>query len=127
MQSAEKPPFIALYLDEDITYRLAEALREHGFDALAAYEVGNSEVPDQVHLEFATRQGRALVTCNAKDFSPLFDEWWETGRQHHGVIVSEQLAFGEMLRRLLDLLHQVTAEEMRNSYRNLAEFAESGR
>jgi len=58
---------------------------------------------------------------------PLFDEWWETGRQHHGIIVSEQLSFGEMLRRLLNLLHQVTAEEMRNSYKNLAEFAESGR
>jgi len=124
MQSSEKPSFIALYLDEDLTYKLAEALRERGFDAIAAYEVGNIEVSDQVHLEFAAGQGRALVTYNAKDFLPPFDRWWESGRQHYGVIVSEQLAFGEMLRRLVNLLQRVTVDEMRNNYKNLAEFAD---
>ena len=94
MRSVGKCLFIALYIDEDITYKLATVLRERGFDAVGAYEVGNIEVPDQVHLEFAASQGRVLLTCNAKDFSPLFDEWWGAGRQHHGVIVSEQLEFG---------------------------------
>ena len=124
MPGSEQPSCIALYLDEDLTYKLAEALRERGFDAIVAYEVGHIEVPDQVHLEFAAAQGRALVTYNAKDFLPLFDRWWESGKQHHGVIVSEQLAFGEMLRRLVNLLHRLTVDEMRNSYKNLAEFAD---
>ena len=98
-------------------------MREHGFDAVAAYEAGNIEVPDAAHLEFAASQRRALLTCNVKDFSPLFDEWWEVGKEHYGIIVSEQLGFGEMLRRVLNLLDSVTAGEMRNNYKNRAEFA----
>lgn len=126
MQNAEERLFVTLYIDEDITHKLAKVLRERGFDAVAAYEAGNIEVPDAVHLEFAASQGRVLLTCNTKDFSPLFDEWWEAGRDHYGIIVSEQLGFGEMLRRVLNLLDSVTAGEMRNNYKNLAEFAKRG-
>jgi len=91
MQSTEERLFVSLYIDEDITYKLAKALRERGFDAVAAYEVGNVGVPDSAHLEFAVSQRRALLTCNAKDFSTLFDEWWEAGKEHYGIIVSKQL------------------------------------
>lgn len=127
MQNTEEPLFVALYVDEDITHKLAKALRERGFDAVAAYEAGNIGVSDSVHLEFAASQRRALLTCNAKDFSPLFDKWWEASKEHYGVIVSEQLGFGEMLRRVLNLLNSVTAGEMQNNYKNLAEFAKRGR
>jgi predicted nuclease of predicted toxin-antitoxin system len=116
--------FIALYIDADITYKLAKALRERGFDAISAYEVGNANIPDEAHLEFAAANKRAILTCNAKDFAPLFDKWWEVGKEHYGIIVSEQLEFGEMLRRILKLLDSVTADEMRNNYLNLARFAE---
>jgi hypothetical protein len=126
MQNTEERLFVALYIDEDITHKLAKALRERGFDAIAAYEAGNIGIPDPVHLEFAASQRRALLTCNAKDFSPLFDEWWEAGKEHYGIIVSDQLEFGEMLRRVLNLLDSVTAGEMRNNYKNLAEFAIRG-
>jgi len=126
MQNAEEHLFVTLYIDEDITHKLAKALRGHGFDAVAAYEAGNVEVPDPVHLEFAASEGRALLTCNTRDFSPLFDEWWEAGKEHYGIIVSKQLGLGEMLRRVLNLLSSVTADEMRNNHRNLAEFARRG-
>ncbi|MFQ6093931.1 MAG: DUF5615 family PIN-like protein [bacterium] len=126
MQNTKERLFVALYIDEDITHKLAKALRERGFDAVAAYEAGNVGVADSVHLEFAVSQRRALLTCNAKDFSPLFDEWWEAGKEHHGIIVSKQLEFSEMLRRVLNLLNSVTADEMRNNYKNLAEFAKRG-
>ena len=126
MQNTEEHLFVNLYIDEDITHKLAKALRERGFDAVAAYEAGNIGVPDPVHLEFAVSQRRALLTCNTKDFSPLFDEWWEAGKEHYGIIVSRQLGFGEMLRRVLSLLNSVTAGEMRNNYKDLAEFAKRG-
>jgi len=115
--------FLALYIDADITYKLARALRERGFDAISAYEAGNADISDEEHLEFAAANQRAILTCNAKDFAPLFDKWWEAGRDHYGIIVSEQLEFGEMLRRVLKLLDSLTADEMRNNYKNLAEFA----
>jgi hypothetical protein len=62
--------FIALYTDEDITPKLARALRDREFDAVSAYEVGNVEVPDSAHLDFAAAQGRAILSCNAKHYVP---------------------------------------------------------
>ena len=52
----------------------------------------------------------------------MLEEWWDQGRKHHGVIVSEQLVLGEMLRRVLRLLDSVSAEELENSFRDLGEF-----
>jgi predicted nuclease of predicted toxin-antitoxin system len=127
MQNTKECLFVTLYIDEDITHKLAKVLRERGFDAVAAYEAGNIGVPDPVHLEFAASQRRALLTCNARDFAPLFDKWWEASKEHYGIIVSNQLEFGEMLRRVLNLLDSVTAGEVRNNYKNLAEFAKRGR
>ena len=57
-----------------------------------------------------------------RDFTPLFEDYWFSGRVHSGVIVSAQLEFGEILRRVLVLLATVTAEDMRNNWKNLAEF-----
>jgi hypothetical protein len=37
---------VRLYVDADITYKLAQALRARGFDAVAAYEVGMAEASD---------------------------------------------------------------------------------
>jgi len=115
---------VKLYLDHDISYRIAEQLRARGHDAIGAWEVGNAELPDQAQLEYAAGQRRVLVTCNTQDFVPLYLEWWSAGRHHNGIITSEQLEFGEMLRRLLHSLETVTATEMRQMIRNLAEFKE---
>ena len=113
---------VKLYLDHDISYRIAEQLRARGHDAIGAWEVGNAELPDQAQLEYAAGQGRVLVTCNTQDFAPLYLEWWNAGRHHSGIITSEQLGFGEMLRRLLHFLETATAAEMRDMIRSLAEF-----
>ena len=43
--------------------------------------------------------------------------------EHPDVIVSEQLPVGELLRRASRLLNTITADELSNSYRDLAEFA----
>lgn len=114
---------VRLYVDADITPRLAHALRTRGYDAISAHEVGMAEAADIEHLIFAAGQGRTLLTCNARDFTPLFEDFWYAGRNHSGVVVSEQLELGEMLRRVLKLLDTVTAQEMHNGWKNLAEFA----
>ena len=77
---------------------------------------------DAQQFEFAISQGRALLTHNARDFEPLFRELWHKGRDHFGLIVSEKLQIGELLRRTLRLLESVTADEMKNNFRNLGEF-----
>jgi len=115
---------VKLYLDHDISYRLAEQLRARGYDAIGAWEVGKAHLSDVAQLEYAAKQGRVLVTCNAQDFVPLYIEWWDIGRHHSGIVTSEQLEFGEMLRRLVRFLETVTAAEMKDAIRNLAEFKE---
>lgn len=114
--------YIALYTDADVHGRLAEHLRARGFDALAASEVGNTDLDDSQQLEFAVSQGRALLTHNAKDFEPLVRNYWMEGKEHFGVIVSEQLPLGELVRRVLKMLSTVDAVQMKNSFRNLGEF-----
>lgn len=115
--------FIALYTDADIHGKLAALIRQRGFDVVSAYEVGNSALDDPAQLRYAADHQRAILTCNAKDFVPLLEQWWEAGVDHWGVIVPEQLTLAEMLRRVLRLLDGVSAEEMRNGCRNLGEFA----
>jgi len=73
---------------------------------------------------FAVAAGRALLTFD-KDggrFIDLVAEWFYAGRQHYGLIISAQLPRGELLRRVLNLLNSVTAEELMNSVRFLEEF-----
>lgn len=66
---------ITLYTDADVHGKLAQQLRNSGYDVISAYEAGNAALNDPEQLEFAVSQGRAILTCNAKDFAPLFQEW----------------------------------------------------
>jgi len=116
--------YIALYTDAHITLALVKALRERGYDAISAHQVGNSDLSDVEHLAYAASHERAILTFNSKDFVPLFREWWEQDRPHAGVIVSAQIPLGMLLRRTRQLLDTVAADEMRNSFRDLGEFAE---
>jgi len=117
------PSSVQLYLDTDVQKKLARLLRERGFDAISAYEVGHAHLPDPEHLIYAAEQERVLLTYNIGDFMRLYQAWWNEGRQHAGVVVSRQLPLGELLRRTLRLLETVPADEMVNNIRNLAEFA----
>jgi len=38
--------FVALYLDADVSNKLAIALRNNGFDAVSAKEIGNAALSD---------------------------------------------------------------------------------
>lgn len=84
--------------------------------------MNNAELSDRENLKYAIAAQRAFVTFNSDDFARLYDDFWRGGREHFGIIVSEQIPIGEMLHRLLRLLDSMTAEEMRNTFRNLGEF-----
>lgn len=103
--------FITLYLDTDMSRKLARALRNEGFDAISAWDVGNEDLKDNQQLEYAVSQQRAVVTFNEDDFTKFLNEYWHAGKEHYGIIVSEQLPVGVILKRLLRLLDSVTADE----------------
>ncbi|MBI3966692.1 MAG: DUF5615 family PIN-like protein [Chloroflexi bacterium] len=61
---------LAFLLDEDLSFRVAEGLRQRGVDAVSVHEIGraNRRIPDEEQLTYATTQGRAIVTYNRADF-----------------------------------------------------------
>ncbi len=78
---------------------------------------------DTGHLEFAAREGRALLTHNIRDFRVLHKDWMEAGRAHSGIILVHQgdrLGPGELVRRIWALSGASTASGVANR----AEFLE---
>jgi hypothetical protein len=117
MAQAPSRLFVGLYTDEDVIPDLTPALRRRGYEAQSAVEADNTKVSDEVQLAYATAKGMALLTYNIQHFVPLAQAWYLTGREHAGLILSEQFSqrqFGELLRRVLRLLDRWTADEMRN-------------
>ena len=113
---------IKLYLDEHIWSRLPQKLAQRGYDAVHACALGHVTWEDSDHLAYATEQGRAVLTFDIADFELLAAEWFFAGREHTGIILSDQVSIGELLRRVERLLESVSADEMRNSLRYLQSY-----
>ncbi len=106
---------IRLYFDEDAQRTgLVRALRARQFDVLTANEVGNFGIDDAEQLAFAVSQNRTVFTFNRGDFAKLHSEYLQGARNHSGIIVSDQIEVGVILRRLLRLLDGISAEDMHN-------------
>ncbi len=123
MSATETRLIIALYLDADVNQEFARQLRHRGVDVISARELGKYEDSDQEQLIFAISEQRAIFSFNVDHFTTLFQEYWNAGKEHYGIVVSEQISLGEMLRRTLKLLDSVSADEMKNNFKNLGEFA----
>ncbi|PIY36719.1 MAG: hypothetical protein COZ06_34980 [Armatimonadetes bacterium CG_4_10_14_3_um_filter_66_18] len=102
-----------LYVDEDVHSAVAAQLRRRGYDVTSAGESGNLGASDGAQLEFAAFQGRAILTFNVGDFCRLHTEYIRTGREYCGVIVSDQVPIGEVVKRCVRLLSTLTADELR--------------
>ncbi|MGI8425330.1 MAG: DUF5615 family PIN-like protein [Actinomycetota bacterium] len=74
-----------LYANENFPLPVVECLRRLGHEVLTASEAGraNQAIPDEEVLEFATREGRAVLTLNRKDFISLH----RRSSRHAGIIV----------------------------------------
>lgn len=106
---------IRLYLDEDTLSRsLINALRARNVDIISAHEAGLVSVADEKHLAYASDMERTVLTFNTRDFVRLHTVWLREGRQHAGIIVSDQVHVGQIVRRLLKLLDDRSAQEMEN-------------
>ncbi len=86
--------FVALYTDEDVTAHLAELLRERGFEAASAAEWGTTGFTDEEQLALAADRSHALLTFNRDDFITLAQQWHVDGREHAGIVISQQLGRG---------------------------------
>ncbi len=74
-----------LYADENFPFPVVEELKSLGHDVLTLQETGNAgqSVPDEIVLEYATRDRRALLTMNRKHFIHLH----RSSSHHAGIVV----------------------------------------
>ena len=77
-----------LYLDDDSASPLvARLLAQAGHDAVLPTDAGMASAEDPVHLTFAIREGRVLLTGNHDDFEDLHDLIMQGHGHHPGIIV----------------------------------------
>jgi hypothetical protein len=80
---------VRLLLDEMFSPEIAAELVKRGHDVVAvAADPGLVGLPDEQVLEWATDQGRCLVTENVKDFEILRRASAAQGRTHAGLLYS---------------------------------------
>jgi Domain of unknown function (DUF5615) len=74
-------------LDEDLAPQIAERLRDAGFDAVSALEVGNTQLSDREQLHYASGEGRSLVTRNIRHFVVLARDAISRQERHAGIVL----------------------------------------
>ncbi len=104
--------FIELYLDEDVDVLVAALLRAHGFVGVTAQAAGRKGEDDDEQLAYAINQQQTLLTHNRDHFVALAQEYFTAGRKHYGIIIAVRRSPQEIVRRLVPILNQRTADEM---------------
>lgn len=111
-----------LLIDEDVRLLLSETLRRRGFNAQHVVELNRAGLSDSEQLTFAVRQRRAFLTHNVRDYVLLDREYRAKGQSHYGILVSDQVAFRELVRRILRCLGRKTEADIRNEIVWLQDF-----
>lgn len=75
---------LKFYTDTHIDKQVAIQLRKHGVDVVRCEEVGMAAASDQEHLEYAAKNGRALITKD-DDFIQMHVQWQHEGKDHEGI------------------------------------------
>ena len=111
--------FIALYLDEDVSVLVADLLRARGFSVETTREAQRLRATDEQQLAYTASQQRTLLTHNRADFERLHRTYMAAGSHHGGILIAVRHPPHEIVRRLLIILNQVTADEMDDQLRYL--------
>ena len=113
---------LKIYLNENLSWKIAKVLREYGYDVISSSEVGMNAEDDEVQFDFAASDKRAVLTNNFGDFVRLYQEYASSGKDHYGIIFTTKCTLAAMIKRLRRLLENLTAEQMKNQIRWLNEF-----
>jgi hypothetical protein len=115
---------LRLYLDEDSMNRaLLLALRQRDIDVISVNEVERVGLADELQLQWATSQNRAICTYNARDFCQLHTQFLSSGQHHAGIVLMRQdFSVGERLYGLSALVAAISTEEIRNQRVFLSQF-----
>lgn len=85
---------VKLLLDVHHSPSVAERLQAGGHDVLAAAaDASLATLADEELLRAATRDGRTIVTENARDFDRIVRSWGAAGEHHAGVVFTSPRRF----------------------------------
>lgn len=100
-----------LYLDNDVSLRLAPLLRAAGHEVTTTRELGGTTATDDAQLLIAVQNRWILVTSNRRDFRLLHDAWrtWAPAfglalPTHPGILVLDPAPPSAQLQALAALL-----------------------
>ena len=93
-----------LYLDEDISPRVAELLRKKGVNAVSAHEKNMRGASDEEQLIAAVNEERVMVTRNRNDFIALTVRFFQDLKPHYGLIIVPYSIPGDDFNLLANLL-----------------------
>ncbi len=105
---------IKLYLDEDVPLAFAQALLNRGVNVITTQQVRNDGKSDKEQLIYSTKVGRTIFTHNKRDFLLLHNEYLHNAKEHAGIILSNQLSIGVLLKRFMKLWFSLNAEEFKS-------------
>lgn len=75
---------LRFYMDSHVPEAVAKQLRVAEVDVIRCQEIDMADAKDIEHLEYATQQGRAVITKD-RDFPALHQQWMTDNRQHSGI------------------------------------------
>lgn len=101
-----------VYLDEDVDLITGDMLRAQGFDALTVQGAGRKGKIDHEQFEFAIRDEMVVLTHNRIDFERLAVEYFESERNHFGIIIAVQRPPRIISLRTLNIPHRYSADDM---------------
>jgi hypothetical protein len=109
--------FMQLYLDEDVDVLIGDLVRARGFTVTTTQEAAHIGSGDEEQLAYAVNAQSTFLTHNRADFEGLAAEYFATGREHYGIIIAVRRSPYEIVRRLLVIMNEFTADEMKNQVR----------
>jgi predicted nuclease of predicted toxin-antitoxin system len=109
-----------LYLDEDVDISLATALIHRGVDILTKQQAGSTGNSDREQLSFAKEQNRVIITHNIRDFVVLHKNFLKNYHTHCGIVLTDQLPVGTLLKRTMKLWFTLDEADMKNQIKFLS-------
>jgi uncharacterized protein with PIN domain len=109
--------FIELYLDEDVSVLLAKLLRARGFEVITTQDAKRLGASDKEQLEYAVSKEKVLLTHNRIHFKKLHKEYLRENKEHYGIIIATRQNEYITIKRLLKILDNISADEMKNQLR----------
>jgi hypothetical protein len=109
--------FFELYCDEDVSVLLSELLKGRGYNALTTREAEMLGKSDAEQLKFAAENFYTFLTHNRVDFEKLHKEYIKSSKKHSGIIIAKRRNEYFLLKRLLKILNNVTADEIKQQIR----------